>query len=413
MARSPKIKRQLIFITCFLLAFGSSLAYAKQRPNRHLLSWESLKSRENASRFRQMIKTDRRVSLSRESAVRLKKSSFFNSRPFQFSSPIVLGDMIFIGVDAGFFYGIDANKYKKLWDYKTEGPIQSKAFAEDGAVYFGDTDGYVYSLNTSDGSERWKVSIASPVITAPLVVADRIYFTTESGRLFALQKENGSEIWHTEAIEKSVGFSVSKGSAPVYFKDMILFGNSSGMLLAYNSNGGLVFARQLGDRNTLVYDLDSTPILGSNCVYVSTADQKIFCIDPSKGGSVNWMVDGIGGVNDLTIDGDKLYVTGGGKISLVKQSDGQLIWEQDFETPEISAPAVGDNVVAVVSTKDKLYLVDPTTGDMLCGRYVRKGSFGDPVFVKDRLVVLSNVGKLYSYKIKEKPPKKPRKKSSR
>lgn len=413
MADCQRIHRPLIIVLLSALFLMPQVALeksllAKQVPKHHFTSQESQKRREEMKSWKLMSRSERRVSVKKLEVTKLKKSSFWNKKPFQFSTPVISDDVLYVGVDAGVFYAIGAQKLNKIWEYKTMGPVQSPAVVSEGIVYFGDADGYAYALNAADGTEVWKVSLESPVYTQPLPVSDRVYFATDFSQLFALHKSAGTIIWGTDPLPKPVGFSVKRGSSPVLTGDLILFGNSQGMLLAYTVNGDLTWARQLGDRQAMISDLDSRPLVEPGCVYAATADRNVFCVD-SKSGNVLWNIPGLGGVNDLIISGDKLFVSGGGILSKVEAGSGTMIWDQDLETPEISSPAISDNVVAVVSTKDKFYLIDPDTGDIMYDRYVRGGSFGDPVFMGDRLYILSNSSRLYAFKIKEKPPKAPKK----
>lgn len=407
MAYGRRVRNKLITLftaITFLVPVLSLPLHAKTRPNRHLLSWESLQAKERSKKWRQFKKSDRRVSVKRLKVVRLKKSSFWNRRPFQFSTPIVSDSMVYVGVDAGMFYGVDVRQLKKAWQYKTEGPVQAPALLEGERVYFGDADGHAYALNKEDGTEIWKVRLGSLVFAKPLIIGGVIYFVTNSSQLFALRKDTGAIMWSTDPFPKAIGFSVRRGSSPVLMDNTILFGNSQGTLLAYNTDGNVAWARQLGNKQALVSDLDSRPIVEGGCVYVATADQNVFCVSPQDG-HVIWHIPDLGGANDLLLSGDSLYVSGAGILSKIDSTSGNLVWEQDLETAGISSPAIGDDIIAVISTEDKFYLIDPDTGDIIFDRYVRKGSFGDPVFSGNYLFILSNTGRLFTFKIHEKTRK--------
>ncbi|MFH1873947.1 MAG: PQQ-binding-like beta-propeller repeat protein [Pseudomonadota bacterium] len=404
---SGKIKQvaisSIILCSCLLLLIPELQAKSSQ----HLTSHDSIIYRDSSSKWRKLQQTDRRIKVDKLDVIRLKKTSFWSSKPFQFAIPIADDSMIFVGVDAGVFYGIDVKKTKKVWNYKTHGPIQAQAAVKDEVVYFGDIDGYVYALNTKDGKEIWKQVLGDPILAEPLVDQERVYFVTNSSRLFCLNKTNGQEIWHTDAYDNNIGFRVRRGSSPVLYQNMILFGNARGMLMAYRTDGSLGWVKQLGDRTALVSDLDTRPIITKDCIYVATADRHVFCLDPDQNGQVRWMLDDVGGVNDLLLTQDTLYISGDSVLAAATPAQGHLLWEQDLEVPGISSPAIGANVLAVAATKGRFYLVDPLNGDIVFSRYIRGGgSFSDPLFVDDKLVLLSNSGRLYFFKIKEKPPKK-------
>ena len=390
----------------FPFLFGSE-AMARQQPKRHFLSWESLRRPEEYRGVAPRVRPLRRFKLVRHRVVKLKKSSFWNRRPYQFSTPLVYGNRLYIGADAGFFYAIDVTRSAKVWTFRAEGPIQSRAAAADGAVYFGDCKGFVYALESVNGGLLWKVKLDAEIMAKPLVAGDRLYVVTMSGRLFALDRRRGVEIWHTDASERSFGFSVRRSADPVLKGGLIYVGTSAGTLFAYReSNGEIAWVRQLGGKQGTVYDLDSTPIFFEKCLYIASADERLFCLNPENG-QVAWSID-VGGANDLLFHKGRLYVSDGGSLYAVEPATGGLLWQQDLETPGLSAPAAGQNYIAIVSTKDKLYLIDDETGDILYERYVRKGSFGDPVVVNDQIFVLVNSSRLFSFKVRELPPRKVR-----
>lgn len=384
-----------------LITRGGGELYAMTNYKKHSLSLQTM------SRYKPdygYTKSGRRITLKSIGTVKLKKSTFWNTRPFQFSTPLIAGDMLYVGVDARFFYGIDANRVKKRWQYATEGPVQSRATIEGDIVYFGDAKGFVYALSASDGKEVWKSFADSPIYAAPLIVGDRVYVVSESGRLIALSRSSGEVVLSTEPIEKTMGFAIRRSSNPVYLNGKILFGTSTGTLIAYGEGGSIAWVKQLGDRQELVYDLDSEPLIDGGRIFLATADRNVFCLDGSSG-AVLWSTPEAGGPNDLAMGGGRLHVSGGGVLAAIMPSDGSIIWEQDFETPEISSPTVSNELVAVANTTEKIFLVDSASGDVLFERYIDDGAFGDPVFSGDRLYVMANTGLLYGFQVKEKQAK--------
>lgn len=397
-------------LICFCAPFVSGTAFARQKPKTHFLSWESLRRPEEYRRMMRTTPSPRRFKVTRERVAFLKKTSFWNRRPYQFASPVVDGGKIFVGVDAGRFYSIDARMEEVLWEFKPEGPVHGKAAVSDGAVYFGDTKAFVYALDSETGQEKWRARLDTEILAAPLVAGDRVFVTDMSGRLYALDKNSGVEAWHTNPNDKNIGFSVRRSAAPVQTGGgLILSGSPSGLVVAYRaSDGQIAWVRQLGDRQSRIYDVDSAPLVVGDKAYVASADGGTFCLE-SGTGRVVWS-QGAGGANDIILHDGKIYASGGGVLSALDPETGDIFWQQDLETPEVSSPVAGEHHIGVVSTLDKFYVIDTETGDIGYDRYVGKGAFGDPVISGDFLYILSNKGKLYSFKIRELPPKKQRKK---
>ncbi len=403
--RVKRVASAGVALISLVLVLASSAGATQWQPKRHFLSWESLNRPEEYRRLKQYTQPTRRFDLTRGRVVKLKPSTVWNRRPFQFSTPLVDGRNLYVGVDAGFFYCIDTQVGAKRWTAKTEGGVQAKAALADGSIYVGDVKAIVYALDASTGQERWRTRVDTEMLATPLVHGDRLYIYTMSGRLYALDRASGIEIWHTQSHERNIGFSVRHAATPFLLNGSIYVGTSSGMLIAFDeADGSIRWVRQLGGRQSVVADVDSTPILVNGLVTVTTVDGELFSVEPQSGAIV-WSI-GVGGPNNLLSHEGRLYVSSSGVVSALDPVTGGLLWQQDLEVPGTSAAAGGDRFIALVDTEKKLYLIDSDNGDILFERFVRKGSFGDPVVVGDQLYILSNSGRLFSFTVKEKPMKR-------
>jgi outer membrane protein assembly factor BamB len=401
------VKTLVFAAACIAASFSFGDAYAKYqgRPKSHFLSWESGRRHDEMKKYKRYTMSSRRIDISGEKVIRLKKSKFWNSRPYQFSTPHVAQDMMFVGADSGYFYGIDARLRRKLWTFKTEGAVHSEAEFDGGIVFFGDCKGMLYALDGGTGKEKWRTTLDTTIISKPLVSGDRLYVTTMSGRLYAVDRDTGVEIWHTGENDRAFGFSVRRDANPVLIGDRIFIGTSTGMLMAYRASDGLLsWAKQLGDKQSLVYDVDSRPLFVDGKIFASSADGRLFCIDPQDGGIV-WDVEA-GGTSDPILYEGRIFASGGNSLFSVDPATGSVVWQQELDDPGLSSPAAGKRYIAVAGTTDKIYLIDSDTGDVIQERYIRKGAFGDPVIVGDMIYVLSNSGRLFTFKTKELKPRK-------
>lgn len=395
-------------VALVLLGMVPPEAWSKARASRHFLSWESRARPEEVRRHANRAKSLRRYRVGRDRVAKLKKSAFWNKRPYQFSSPVIHGGTLFVGVDAGRLYAFDVPGGKRRWEFSTEGPVQGKAAVADGTVYVGDSKAFVYALDAATGGEKWRARLGTEILAQPLIVGARLYVADLSGRLYALDASTGMEFWHSEPIDRSVGFSVRRASSPVEAEGLILMGTAAGSLVARRAHdGSAAWVRQIGDRQAQVFDVDSAPLLAGGRVYASSADGTLAALDLHSG-EILWTADA-GGVDDLLLSDGRLFASGSGVLSAIDSTSGDILWQQDLQTPEISSPVAGDHYVAVVSTKDKLCLVDRETGDIVYDRFVRRGSFGDPAVDGDRLYLLSNSSRLYAFHIRELPPRKQQK----
>jgi len=398
----------LLAVTAVAAASQWECAWAALKyPKRHFTSQEAQKRPEQYRReqFYGVSDAWRRFKVKKDKISRLKKSSFWNKRPFQFSTPLVANETLFVGVDAGVFYAFRVPRGKKMWKFKAEGPVQSEPAYSEGTVYFGDGKGIFYALDAEQGSVRWQVALDTEILAAPLVIGPRVYIPTMSGRLYALDASTGIEYWHTSADEKEFGFSVRGSSSPSEGLGLIFQGTATGDVRAIRqSDGQVIWETRIGNPRNRVYDVDSQPLLIEGQLFAASADGLLYSLDP-RDGSVNWASDA-GGANDIAYRNGRLYTTGGSNLYCVDPATGLIFWSQDFEKPAMSAPALGDGFITVVSTIDKIYIVESATGDIAYERYVRKGSLGDPTVVDDRYVyILSNSGRLFSFEVRRVEPK--------
>src|SRR5690606_31429106 len=108
-------------------------------------------------------------------------------------------------------------------------------------------------------------------------------------------------------------FSVRGGTKPTLYKGLLYVGFSEGSLIAFNARSGLpVWELQL-NKNKRFKDIDSTPVIDGNLLYVSGYDDRLYCIDAQRG-EIIWKIDG-GGYYGITIDSDRIYYpTSGGEV---------------------------------------------------------------------------------------------------
>lgn len=411
MAYSKWLRKGLRFgcagVLVFAITCPVSLSQAEERAHhkRHYLSHESVNRPEEYRKIRKLKGSHRRFKLKREFSTGLKRGYFMSTHPYQFATPLVDSNRIYVGVDSGRFYSLDASNGKRFWEFEAKGPIHSKAAIADGVIYVADAKAQLYAIDAANGAKRWSALLDTESLAAPAVSGSAVFVATLSGRIYSIDRTTGVERWHTDPSERGIGFSVRRSSVPVISGGTIYIGSSSGLVMALSETDGRIqWVRQLGSKRSQFFDVDCMPLIVGNSLFIASADGSLFNLNPKSGEPI-WESD-IGGSNDLVIANNALFVSAGGVLYSVDPSNGMVRWEQDLETAEISSPASGNGVIVIASTGDKLYLIDSTLGDVLLERFLGKGAYGDPVVVGDKLYILTNTAKLISYTIKELPPKK-------
>jgi polyvinyl alcohol dehydrogenase (cytochrome) len=205
--------------------------------------------------------------------LKLKWAFGFPGAEEVYGQPTVAGGRVFLGVDTGAVYSLDAESGCVYWSYQADagvrtaisiGPVKGKGSAKYG-VYFGDIRANVYMLDASTGKELWKVKVedhpVAKITGAPMLYEDRLYVPVSSqeersagwstvypcctfrGSVVALDAGNGKTIWK---------------SYPVQDPPKPTQKNSNGVQ-QYGPNGGAVW---------------STPTIDakSHALYIGTGD---------------------------------------------------------------------------------------------------------------------------------------------
>jgi polyvinyl alcohol dehydrogenase (cytochrome) len=159
--------------------------------------------------------------------LKLKWAFGFPGAEEVYGQPTVAGGRVFLGVDTGAVYSIDAETGCVYWSYQADagvrtaisiGPVKGKGATKFG-VYFGDIRANVYMLDASTGKEIWKVRVedhpVAKITGAPMLYEDRLYVPVSSqeersagwstvypcctfrGSVVALDAANGHTVWKT------------------------------------------------------------------------------------------------------------------------------------------------------------------------------------------------------------------------
>jgi len=140
-------------------------------------------------------------------------------------APVVVGGRVFLGVDTGEVYSLDAATGCQYWTFKADAGVRSAiTVAHAGsrlAAFFGDLKANVYAVDALTGEQIWKVHIddhrSARVTAAPKVFEEHVYVPVASGEegaavipkyacctfrgsVVALDAATGRQLWKTYTI---------------------------------------------------------------------------------------------------------------------------------------------------------------------------------------------------------------------
>ena len=327
----------------------------------------------------------------------LKKEKIITRKPYQFASPVLDGENLYVGVARGRFYSIDAKKGKKNWQAELDGGVYADATFDEENIFVGDRKGVVYSIAKKDGKINWKTESGGEISATPVLFGENVLVVTALRQLVALDKASGALKWVTTKSGTQPQMTVKETSTPVLYDGKLYVGYSDGSVNCLNpSDGAAIWSRDVANKSARFIDMDSTPLFVGGLMVISSADGKTYALNPNDGSKV-WAVDH-GGANDVVTDGNVLYVAGGGYVASIDPNSGGVIWEQQLkDSAELSTPSVGNGFLVVFGTEGHMYILDSVSGQVKSKRYLGKGTFGRGVVYGDRLFVLTNSSRLFYF----------------
>jgi len=103
-------------------------------------------------------------------------------------SPVLAGDLLYVGSADNTLYALHAATGERIWTYPASGDqITWRVAAASGAVYAGSLDGHVYALNAADGTKLWSYATGGPVNSSLQVSGGVVYAGSDDGTLYALR----------------------------------------------------------------------------------------------------------------------------------------------------------------------------------------------------------------------------------
>lgn len=283
------------------------------------------------------------------------------------SSPIVIGDEVYVGSLDGKVYCLRATDGFVLRTYATGGPIFGSPVYADGVIYITSTDNYLYALNAADLSLKWK----SFPLNLNIGIPDRSkYFnigtpTVADGKVF-------------------VGGGVMYGTAIPgvdYYPHSVPSGAWGGAIrfFAFNATTGeSIWNQTLAGNTQPVW----VPVYKDGKLYISEFMQ-VTCADASNPNSGNYTVADFGQMFGARragnrtwgqwlgyqisssvayaddIRGPKLYVGCDiGSVTALNAANGKSLSTYVTSGNVPSSPAIWDGKVYIGSDEGKVYCFD-------------------------------------------------------
>lgn len=334
---------------------------------------------------------------------------FFSYHPQEFATAAVSPDnqLVFIGSSEKTFYALRGSDGEVVWKRRLSGELSAQplyvpsgVIGPEPMVLVGDDDGVLSALEAATGSLVWTYRARGPIHTQPVVHGGLLYITSSEGRVYGLDLRTGKWVWQYER-ELSEGFAIRGSSGVLPVGGRVYVGFPDGYLACLNSETGeVVWNRQLSGESTRFTDVDGTPAVVGETLYVSCYSGGVYALDV-KDGSTRWRFE-VEAAGPVTVetggpDGERIYAASAGQGLFCLDNKGRKLWNQSFHRQgELAQPMVWGRYLLLSVAAEGLYLLNKQSGELLQFFDPGQGASARPMAQGDHVYILSNAGSFFA-----------------
>jgi eukaryotic-like serine/threonine-protein kinase len=101
-----------------------------------------------------------------------------------FSTAAVTADAAIFSSRSNAVFRVNPENGELAWSFKTRGSVDSSPVICGEVVYVGSDDGNLYALGLADGKERWHFAAGSVILATPAIAGNRLVIGTEDGAVY-------------------------------------------------------------------------------------------------------------------------------------------------------------------------------------------------------------------------------------
>jgi len=258
-------------------------------------------------------------------------------------SPAVLADSVFAASTNGKVTKVNLSDGKRVW--KTSLKLKKQRITAGvgvggGLVLVATDQGVVYALKQENGEIAWQKQLASEILASPVIDQNIVIARTGDGKVYGLSSTDGDIEW---TISRQLPSLTLRGESKP------LFGRGPDFPIS--------FRRGTNELEGLT-DVDTTPLLVGNSIYVSSYQDVTHALDITKQ-NIAWTAD-VSSFHSLAFDTAYLYVSDRqGIVHQIDRQTGDIVWSQKgLKLYSVSAPISVGPYVAVADGNGDLYLIN-------------------------------------------------------
>jgi len=117
------------------------------------------------------------------------------------SSPLIVGETLYIGTDSKQVLAIDTANGHRIWEFKANAAIKASPSFHDGLIYVGNYQSGMLALHAKTGTVAWRTNTTREVggkggfYSSPAIAFGHVYAARADGVVFAFDRKTGKIAW--------------------------------------------------------------------------------------------------------------------------------------------------------------------------------------------------------------------------
>lgn len=190
------------------------------------------------------------------------------------SSPTGDGNMVYASAGDSMF-AVNGDNGEIIWRFAAGGDIQSSPMIYKNMILFGCNNGTLYALNQGDGTQKWAFSAGANILSSPTASGPYVYVGSVNGKMYAVDAETGTQRW-----EYTTGGIIE--SSPIAYGGNVIFGSNDNVLYCVDSAAGKERWKFVTNDRIV-----SSPYGYQQVVYAGSYDYNFYAINILDG-SLKW-----------------------------------------------------------------------------------------------------------------------------
>ncbi|WP_049721858.1 outer membrane protein assembly factor BamB [Gilvimarinus polysaccharolyticus] len=319
-------------------------------------------------------------------------------------TPVVNGDTLYAADYQGELYALNRRTGKVQWTKALDITLSGGVGLGHEQLLLGTDEGEVLALNSEDGRELWRTQLSGEVMSVPTGDENIVAAQTLDGRLTVLNATNGEVLWFYDNPPPKL--TLRGRPSPVITNAAVYAGFSSGRLMAFNPQNGLILWEQRvampkgrSDLEKMV-DIHASPLLRDGILYLSGYQGRLLAISRSNGRPL-WAVDS-SSYQEIGLFGDTLYLAkDNSAVAAYNAASGAELWRNELMLRrQLTGPAVLGDYAAVADEDGYVHFLNTSDGRFAARVRIDRSGVRVPLWSDGELLyVLANDGTLAAYAI--------------